>query len=71
MDWGLLLGLLAIAIAVYFGLWGFRKDVGDKLTDIRDKVMTMGVTLEKAWDLLKIHYGLSTGTVERNLTNFG
>ncbi len=71
MDWAILVGLLAIAAAIYFGLWGFRKDISDKLSNIRDKVMTMGVTLDKAWDLLKIHYGAGTGTVERVLTNLG
>jgi hypothetical protein len=70
-DLGILLGLIAVAVAVYFGLWGFRKDIGDKLTDIRDKVMAMGTTLDKAWDLLKIRLGGEFGTVERELTNLG
>lgn len=71
MDWGILLGLIAVAVAIYFGLWGFRKDVSDKISDIRDKVMVVGNTLDKAWDLMKIHYGASTGTVVRNLPNLG
>lgn len=70
-DLGILLGLIAVAVAIYFGFWGFRKDVTDKLSDIRDKVMTMGVTLDKAWDLLKIRLGGEAGTVERNLSNLG
>ena len=70
-DWGLFLGLIAIAIAAYFGLWGFRKDVSYKLGDIRDRVMVMGVTLDKAWDLLQIRFGAQTGTVERDLKNLG
>lgn len=71
MEWALFFGLLAIAIAIYFGLWGFRKDISDKIADVRDKVMTIGVTLDKAWDLLKIHYGASSSTVVRQLSNMG
>jgi len=71
MEWGLFVGLLAIAVAVYFGLSGFRKDVSDKLSDIRDKIIAMGTTMDKAWDLLKIRFGVATGTVERNLKNLG
>jgi len=70
-DLGILLGLIAIAVAIYFGLWGFRKDTGDKLSDIRDKVVAMGLTLDNAWALLKMHFLGQTGTVERNLRNLG
>lgn len=71
VDWALLAGLLAIAMAIFFGLWGFRKDVSDKLSDIRDKVIVMGVTVEKAWDLIRLHFSGQTGTVERNSKNLG
>ncbi len=71
MDWALFAGLIGIAIAIYFGLWGFRKDISDKLSDVRDKVMSIGITLDKAWDLIKMHYGATSGTVVRNLKNLG
>ena len=70
-DLGILLGLIAIAVAIFFGLWGFRRDVGNKLSEIRDKVTDMGLTLDNAWDLLKVHFIGQTGTVERNLRNLG
>ena len=70
-DLGIFLGLLAVAATVYFGLWGFRKDTGDKLSDIRDKIMITGNTIDKAWDLLKMRLGAEAGTVERTLSNLG
>jgi len=39
-DLGILLGLIAIAVAVYFGLREFRKDTSEKLSDIRECVCT-------------------------------
>ena len=69
MDWGILLGLLAIAVAIYFGLWGFRKDITDKLSTINDKLITIGVIADKAWDLISRRFALAT--VERNLSNLG
>jgi hypothetical protein len=71
MNWALLIGLIGIALAIFFGLWGFRRDISGKLSDIRDKVISMGVTLEKAWDILRIHFAGATGTVERTLKNLG
>jgi len=71
MDWAVFSGLLAVAVAIYFGLQGFRKDVSDKLSDIRDRVIAMAMVVDRAWDLLKIHFGVATGTVERNLANLG
>ena len=71
MDWALLAGLLAIAVAIFFGLWGIRKNISDKLSDIRDRLIVMGTTLENAWDLIKIHFAGRAGTVERNLKNLG
>jgi len=71
MDWALFSGLLAIAIAIFFGLYGFRKDVSNKLSDIRDKLITMGVTLENAWELIRLRFVGASGTVERNLKNLG
>jgi len=70
-DLGILLGLIAIAVAVYFGLWGFRKDISDKLSDIRDKLIAMGLTLDNAWALLRMRLLEQTGTVERDLRNLG
>jgi hypothetical protein len=70
-DLGVFLAGIAIAVAVFWGFWGFRKDISDKLSDIRDKVIIMGNTLDKTWDLLKIRLGSQSGTVERDLKNLG
>lgn len=70
-DLAIFLGAVAIAAAIYFGLWSFRKDIGNKLSDIRDRVMVMGITVDKAWELLKIRFGVEGRTVERDLSNFG
>ena len=64
-DLGIFLGFIALAVTIGIGIWGFRKDVGDKLSDIRDKIMVMGVTIDKAWELLRMHLGAENGTVER------
>lgn len=71
LDWSLLIGLIAIAIAVFFGLWGFRNDISSTLSDIRDKMVAMQVTVEKVWDLASQHFVGETGTVERSLGNLG
>ncbi len=75
MDLGLLIGLLGIGLGLFlglfFGLSGFRKGVTDKLSDIETKIVTIGVTVEKAWDLVITRYGTISGTVERELDNLG
>ncbi|PIU23170.1 MAG: hypothetical protein COT13_04495 [Chloroflexi bacterium CG08_land_8_20_14_0_20_45_12] len=70
-DWSPLIGLIAIAVAVFFGLWGFRKDISGKLSDIRDKMGAMQVTVDKVWDLASRRFLGETGTVERSLDNLG
>lgn len=71
MDWALFAGLIAIALAVFFGLWGARRDVSSKLSDIRDRIIIMSTTLEKAWQLISLRFSGETRTVERNLKNLG
>lgn len=71
MNWAMLIGLLAIALGIFFGLLEFRKGVSSKLLDIRNKLIEMEVTMEKAWYLIKLHFSRETGTVERKLKNLG
>lgn len=70
-DLAIFLGAVAIAVAIYFGLREVRKDIGGKLSDIREKIVIMGVTLDNAWDLLKMRFFGEAGTVERNSSNLG
>jgi hypothetical protein len=71
MDWGLLIGLVAIAVAIFFGLWGFRKSIGDQLSTIKDAVVAIKTTVDKTWDLVVVRFGVSGGTVVRELENLG
>lgn len=71
MDWGLLTGLVAIAAAIFFGLWGFRKGVTDQLSTIKEAVVAIRTTVEKTWDLVLVRFGESHGTVVRELENLG
>jgi hypothetical protein len=68
-GWGIFLGAVAIAVAVFFGLWGFRKDVSDKLSSVNEKLAAIGVTADKVWDFLTHQF--SHGTIERTLGNLG
>jgi len=68
-DWAIFLGAAAIAVAVFFGLWGFRKDVSDKLFTVNEKLTAIGVTADKLWDFLT-HQSFYA-TVERTLANLG
>lgn len=52
MDWAMLIALIAIAVAVFFGLWGFRKGVIDKLSSVNERLMAIGVAADKVWDFL-------------------
>ncbi len=67
----LLLGLLAIAIAIFFGLWGFRKSVTSELSTIKEAVIAIRTTVDKTWDLILLRFAESGGTVQRELDNLG
>lgn len=77
----LLIGLLAIALAAFFGLWGFRKDIikdlsaikeaVKDLSNIKEAVVAIRTTVEKTWDLALRQSGAGSGTVERELENLG
>ena len=72
MGWELLVGLLSIAVAMYFGLQGLRSGIDRRLADIQDKVSKINILAEKTWDLLVQHFfGYQPGTVERKLKNLG
>ena len=67
----LLIGLVAIALAVFFGLWGFRKSVASELSTIKEAVIAIRTTVDKTWDLMVVRFGESSGTVTRELDNLG
>ncbi len=85
-DYGLLIGLISIALSLflglYFGLAGFRKgvtselssikkDVITELSSIKEAVIAVRTTVEKTWDLIVSQFGVSGGTIERELENLG
>ena len=47
-----LLGLLAIAATIYFGLRGIP-EIKDTLSRIERRLITVGTTMDNAWDVLK------------------
>ena len=67
----LLIGLVAIALAIFFGLWGFRRSVTGELSTIKEAVVAIRTTVEKTWDLVVLRFGESHGTVVRELENLG
>jgi hypothetical protein len=67
----LLIGLVAIALAIFFGLWGFRKGIGDQLSTIKDAVVAIRTTVDKTWDLVVVRFGVSGGTIVRELDKLG
>jgi hypothetical protein len=67
----LLIGLVAIALAIFFGLWGFRRSIGDQLSTIKEAVVAIRTTVEKTWDLAVQRFTVSGGTVVRELENLG
>lgn len=71
MNWELVVGLVAIALSLFFGLRNFGTGVRHNLSDIREKLVAIGVTMDKTWDLLSLHFRGQTGTVERHLPNLG
>jgi len=68
---GLLIGLVAIALAVFFGLREFRKSITSELSTIKDTVIAIRETAEKTWDLVVSRFAVSGGTVVRELENLG
>ena len=67
----LLIGLVAIALAIFFGLWGFRRSITGDLSTIKEAVIAIKTTVEKTWDLVVVRFGESHSTVERELENLG
>lgn len=81
MDWSsvaLIVGLLSVALCIFFGLRGFRKEINKNLSeieintrpvgDMKDKIITMSNTIEKIWDSIPRSGGQ---TVERNFEKLG
>ena len=75
VDLGLLVGLISIALALFFGLFfglrDFRKSVTSELSTIKETVIAIQGTAEKTWDIVLRRFAESSGTVERELENLG
>ena len=68
----ILLGLLSISVSIYFGLRGFRKDLGGDISTIREKTVIIQETVRNVWEVVRISPALgASGTVERELKNLG
>ncbi len=67
----LLIGLLAIAVAIFFGVREFRRGVLSELSTIKDAVVATRTTVEKIWDLVLLRFAPGGGTVVRELENLG
>lgn len=72
MDWGIFLGLVAIAVAIFFGLREFGVGIKNELAAIKEKVMIIQETAQNVWDVIRRSptFG-NSNTVERNLPNLG
>ena len=66
-----MMGPTSIALAIFFGLWGFRRSITGDLSTIKDAVIAIKTTVERTWDLAVVRLGGSGGTVERELENLG
>jgi len=75
MDLGLFIGLISIALALFFGLFfglaGLRNSIVTELSTIKETVIAIRGTVEKTWDLILTHFPTGGGTVERELENLG
>ncbi len=67
-DLGMLLGLLGIAIAIFFGVHSFNNNIRNKLEDILRSLVKIDTRLE---DFVQFRDFSKSGTVEVELENFG
>jgi len=80
----ILIGSIAIAIAVFFGLRSTVNPLGDKLStlkddlitelsNIRERIVRIEDTAGNIWQFMSVYFQQreGTGTVVRNLKNFG
>ena len=74
-DLGLLIGLISIALALFFGIFfglaGFRKGIMSELSAIKEAVIDIKGTAEKTWDLVLTRFPTGSGTVVKELENLG
>ena len=68
---GLLIGLISIALALFFGLRGVGKGIRNELSAIKETVIVIRTTAEKTWDLIVSRYAAGSGTIVRELENLG
>jgi hypothetical protein len=68
----ILLGLIGIAIAIYYGLQAFRKEITDDLSGINEKTTVIQENVKNIWDIIKRSTLVgAAGTVTRVLKNVG
>lgn len=65
---GIFLGLIGIAIAIFFGVRGFNKDIRDRIENIIRSLVKIDTRLE---DLINRNPSASSNTVVKELNNFG
>ncbi len=71
IDWGILIGLIGIAIAVFLGLRSFTGSIGKKLEAIKEKVNDIEHTANDVWAVIRRKFVETEGTIEVQLPNFG
>lgn len=71
-DWVVLGGgLLAIALALWFGLQSFKGGIIDKLQKMSEDLSAMRTKLDAVWDVIPKGSPNWSGTVERDLPRLG
>lgn len=77
MNWELLVGLIAIAIAIFFGFGSltknFRdefKDISRQLASIKEKIIEVATKFDTAWGMINARW-TAGGTIQRTLPNLG
>lgn len=79
---GGLLAIIGIGLCVYLGLRGFTNRLTDKISDVRDNIITelsnIGRKLDKVemraediWQSAQGYFSRPSGTIVRTLNNFG
>lgn len=77
-----LLGLIAISLAIFFGLHGFKKDLSEKVTTaktdiigelsgIKQNITKLDGRADTILQLANLYFGQKTGTIYRELKHFG
>jgi hypothetical protein len=71
LNFGTLIGLIGIALAIFFGLRSFTGNIGKNLAAIQVKVNDIEHTANDVWAVIRARFVESEGTIEVELPNFG